>query len=458
MREFDPAVIAVRRDLASVAPGAHHNMTVFDAALDERGPAGFAVAKVGGGIVDDPSQLDHFAHSAGYLRRLGYPLVVVHGGGSQISRAYDEAGIESKFVDGLRVTPEEAIPVIEDVMEGVGKSLASRIRQYGAAAVPFSGIISATDLDRSSYGEVGRVINVDYRKIASIAASGTIPIISCLGRDEGGRTLNVNGDDAAAAVVESLAPLKYLAITPTGGVFDTFRGLIPYLTPSLRSEMENKGTLVLDGGMRKKVDEAFDLIAHRAVNDVVMVGPELIQELFTHEGYGTMLTAEAELASYEVSPGHDFPVSKQRLRKMIEDVFQASLPADYFETQNIAKIVITPQDYAGVGIFTQPDSEPLGKAKVLYMDKLAVAARARGRGVARQIIEDAAREHGLFWRAAPDNPYNSNYRDIADNYQRATGPDGSNWTVFWRNVPEHLVTDVVASAAQKPVTLHRGNG
>ncbi len=466
-----------RNALIEALPEAEYNLAVFDKHIAEHGPASFMVLKVGGDILNRFNLLEACVGSIARLGRLGFSPVIVHGGGSQINQRLNQLGISKSFQDGLRVTPREAIGEIVDVLDDINEHFVDRLEEHGQYAKGFPRAFEADYIDRQRYGEVGAVTKfVDAQNILSALEDGRIPVISCLGRLASGESfLNINADDAAAYVAKVLRPLKYVSMTVEGGVKDDKETIIPVITPELAQDLENRG--LLTEGRQKKVKEGLALVSSRITSDVVIVHPaKLIEELFTHEGQGTLITSDVYLKSYE---GQAITaLDNQKIVQLIELAFDGRLAPGYFDHEEIAQIIITPQTYDGVGIFIKPEDQKINQHGILYMDKLAVAPHARGRGVAQGIIETADTS-GLFWRASADNPYLDKYVALSDGnrivhsagdkawrvYWRNVlhkiipnlikAADEKTWTVFWRNVPPENIPGLLKYAQSRPVTIYR---
>lgn len=448
-----------RQALVVAEPEAEYNLRLFDDYIrkPENGPAGFMVLKVGGGILDRPKLLEACVGSIAYLGKLGFTPLVIHGGGPQINQRLNQAGIAFGFRDGLRVTSKDAMKEIVNVLDDVNVHLVDRLEEHGQYAKGFPRAFVADYIDRQKYGEVGSVTGfVDAQNILFALEDGRIPVISCLGRLASGEGfLNINADDAAAEVARALHPLKYVALSPPGGVLDSNGEIISVITPELAKDLAARN--VLSKGMLKKVREGLNLVEGGVASDVVLVHPSrLIQELFTHEGYGTLITKDVPLRIYGKSAIDG--LDKKRITRLIETAFDGRLDSQYFQDTEIAKIIITTQSYDGVGIFLDTNDPELNNHDILYMDKLAVMPHARGRGIAQQIIE-AAGPDGLFWRASADNPYLGKYAAIADGSQIVHPAESHKaWTVYWRNVPPEIIPSLLRYAQQRPVTIHRAHG
>lgn len=441
-----------RDALIETLPEAEYNLSVFDQYVHENGPARFMVLKVGGGILDRRELLEACVGSIAHLGKLGFTPLVIHGGGPQINDRLDQAGIKRHFEDGLRVTSPAAMGEIALTLNEVNRYFVDELENAGGYAKGFPRAFEATYLNRQKYGEVGVVSNFDDQAILEAFDDGRIPVLSCLGRLASGQSfLNINADDAAAYVVQNLWPLKYVSMTVEGGVKDDKETIIPVITPEIAQDLENRG--LLTEGKQKKVKEGLALVNAGVTSDVVIVHPaKLIEELFTHEGQGTLITSGVYLKSYE---GQALAaLDNRKIVQLIELAFDGSLVPGYLEQKEIAKIILTPQTYDGVGTFLKPEDQKINRHGIFYMDKLAVAPHARGRGVAQGIIEEADTD-GLFWRASADNPYLDKYETLADGSRIIHAADKKTWIVFWRNVPDDVIPDLIQFAQKRPVTLHR---
>lgn len=246
------------------------------------------VIKVGGGIVDDADLFDDCIKAIDRLVSLGLYPVIIHGGGPQISSMLESIGEKARFCDGLRVTSEVAIAVVAETLASINDIFVQQLEAKGVEAVGITRAFDATYLDRSKYGEVGRITDVHKESINQAISRQNVPVVSCLAFMEG-RPLNVNGDDAAAKLVSLLRPLQYISFTPTGGVIGSDGAVIKHLDHSLAKEMYS--SQLLDGGMYKKVQEALTLIDKGTVEKIIIVHPHhLIDELFSESGYGTIIS------------------------------------------------------------------------------------------------------------------------------------------------------------------------
>jgi N-acetyl-gamma-glutamyl-phosphate reductase/acetylglutamate kinase len=255
----------------------------------DKGAGSLIVIKVGGGIIEDAELMQDCIEAIGRLVGLGYFPVIVHGGGPQISQALESLHEDSVFRDGLRVTSQQAISLVAQALTDINQALVHSFTRHGIPATGLSDVFLAEHLDQEKYGEVGRVIHVAKESIEQALSAYSLPIVSCLAHDGTGVPLNANGDDAAAELVAALRPLEYASFTPTGGVNGTDGGLIRHITAVQAQRLKASGQL--DGGMYKKVVEALRLVQSGTVAKIVIVHPRhLIEELFSEDGYGTIIT------------------------------------------------------------------------------------------------------------------------------------------------------------------------
>lgn len=407
--------------------------------------------KVSGQTIDSEVEMAYLSAAAEHLQRIDAPLVITHGGGPQINAALNQQGFEGEFDEkGLRITPPEAMPFVERALIETTLTMEQSLNERGAKIAVLDDVLGAVPLDEAKYGMVGKPSAIDYPRIIEVIKGGQIAVIPCLGRtalNGRGRALNVNGDDAAAALVKALSPLHYMAITEEGGVRNGAGRIEPVITPDIAGDLIDQK--VLDGGMKKKVDEAFKLIKDGGTDSVVLASARnIIRELFTHKGAGSLITREASIKDYQKLSG----VHTAEVRDLIENAFGGHLAEEYFEQSDIDRTYITSQRYDGVAIVRAPET-----VSARYMDKLAVAPRAQGRGVARQILESVIEdsESGLFWRADPSAVFLELYDKLSDSSEKVVGTGGREWRVFYKNVDSKEAQRALMWAAGQPVTIDR---
>ena len=265
--------------------------------------------KFGGHAMGKADYVNAFASDIALLDQVGARPVVVHGGGPQIGEMLTKLKIESKFIDGLRVTDEATISVVEMVLAGgINKALVAAIASAGGRAVGVSGkdggLITARKLmavAKSSdsaiqkavdLGFVGEPANIDVAVLDALLMHNLIPVVAPVGGGEDGKTYNINADTAAGAIAAALNAKRMLMLTDVTGVQDKDGNLIPSLTISQAKALIHDGTVL--GGMIPKVETCIEAVQGGAEGAVIMDGRvphALLVELFTEHGMGTIITA-----------------------------------------------------------------------------------------------------------------------------------------------------------------------
>ena len=265
--------------------------------------------KFGGHAMGKADYVNAFASDIALLDQVGARPVVVHGGGPQIGEMLTKLKIESNFIDGLRVTDEATISIVEMVLAGgINKALVAAIASAGGRAVGVSGkdggLITARKLmavAKSSdsaiqkavdLGFVGEPANIDVTVLDALMMHNLIPVVAPIGSGEDGKTYNINADTAAGAISAALNAKRMLMLTDVTGVQDKDGNLIPSLTISQAEALILDGTV--SGGMIPKVETCIEAVQGGAEGAVIMDGRvphSLLIELFTEHGMGTIITA-----------------------------------------------------------------------------------------------------------------------------------------------------------------------
>ena len=265
------------------------------------------VIKYGGHAMGDDDLAKQFARDIVLLRQIGSNPVVVHGGGPQIGEMLDRLKVKSEFVEGLRVTDEESITVVEMVLCGnINKQIVSAINGAGGFAVGLSGkdgnLILAEKLRRTKrdpdsnierildLGLVGEPRTITSHVLENFKESDITPVIAPIGIGTGGETLNVNADTAAGAIASALSAKRLLMLTDVVGVLDSGGELITNLNVSEARALIEDGTI--NGGMIPKVETCLEAIESGVDGAVIIDGRvphALLLELFTEHGAGTLI-------------------------------------------------------------------------------------------------------------------------------------------------------------------------
>ena len=254
-----------------------------------------AVVKIGGAALDDLELRQRFAEDVVLLTWVGINVVVVHGGGKQISGMLGRLGLEPSFIHGVRVTDAPTLEVAEMVLGGsLNKELVRLVGSLGGRAVGLTGkdggLVRARRLDmKPDLGLVGEIVSVD-RSVIDRLHPEFIPIVAPLATGAHGETLNVNADPFAAGLAAALGAEKLVLLTDVSGVAGADGELIPSLTASRARELIERG--VVAGGMIPKVEHALAALA-AGVHKVHIIDGRLehalLLEIFTQAGVGTQV-------------------------------------------------------------------------------------------------------------------------------------------------------------------------
>lgn len=265
------------------------------------------VIKYGGNAMTDPQLKESFASDVVLLKLVGMNPVVVHGGGPQINEMLDKLGKKGVFIQGMRVTDEETMDIVEMVLGGhVNKEIVNLINQKGGKAVGLTGqdgnFIHAKKLlmadmnnpaEMIDVGQVGDITKIDPSIINFLDSGDFIPVIAPIGVGPDGETYNINADVVAGKLAEILGAEKLILLTNTPGVLDKNGTLLTGLTPKQIDDLVEDGTL--SGGMLPKISSALDA-ARSGVKSVHIIDGRvehaLLLEVLTDDGVGTLIKAK----------------------------------------------------------------------------------------------------------------------------------------------------------------------
>jgi len=265
------------------------------------------VVKYGGHAMGDPERQRDFAEDMVLLKAVGINPVVVHGGGPQIGAMLKRLGVESQFVNGLRVTDRETAQIAEMVLAGsINKEIVSWISAAGGRAVGISGkdaglVIAEKIQGREAdplqgierhvdLGFVGEPVSVDPRLIESLCADGIIPVIAPVAIGLDGHTYNINADTMAGAIAARLGASRFFLLTDVAGVLDKQGELMTDLNPAKIAELRVDGTI--SGGMIPKLETCVNTVEAGVDAAVILDGrvPHgMLLEIFTKQGAGTLV-------------------------------------------------------------------------------------------------------------------------------------------------------------------------
>ncbi|MBQ4347846.1 MAG: acetylglutamate kinase [Firmicutes bacterium] len=257
------------------------------------------VIKYGGAALVNPGIKETVIKDIALMKLVGMHPVVVHGGGPEINSFLDRMDIKSQFINGLRVTDEDTMEVVEMVLSGkLNKNIVTEIEAEGVKAVGISGKDGGTLLARKKggdidYGLVGEVVSVDTSLIKSLIEGNFIPVIAPIAKDEQGNTFNINADYAAVAIAGALSAKKLVFLTDVEGVLRDVNdpnSIMSFIKTDKVAGLIEDGTI--SGGMLPKIDCCM-AAANAGVEHVHILDGRiehcLILEIFTPEGIGTMI-------------------------------------------------------------------------------------------------------------------------------------------------------------------------
>ena len=258
------------------------------------------VIKYGGNAMINEDLKQQVMEDTVLLSRVGVKVVLVHGGGPEITDTLNKVGKESEFVDGLRVTDKETVDIVQMVLAGkVNKSLVNLLGAKGGKAMGISGIdghLIEAKVKDERLGYVGKITNINVSPITDLLDNGYIPVVSTVACDKEGNVYNINADTAAAYIAGALKAESLISMTDIAGVLrdkDDPDSLIPLIDIKDSVELFNSG--VISGGMIPKVECCIDAI-HRGVKKVFImdgrVPHSLLIETLTNEGAGTMVVED----------------------------------------------------------------------------------------------------------------------------------------------------------------------
>ena len=236
------------------------------------------------------------------LHLVGVKVVLVHGGGPEITETLKKVGKESVFVDGLRVTDKETAEIVQMVLAGkINKSLVNLLQTKGGRAIGLSGMdghMIKAEMKDERLGYVGKITGIDITPVNDLLAGGYIPVISTVGCDKVGNVYNINADTAAAYIAAEMKAYRLITMTDIEGILrdkEDHTSIISCLDIKETRELFKNGTI--SGGMIPKVECCLEAI-ERGVHKVTIldgrVPHALLMELFTNEGAGTMVVKEKD--------------------------------------------------------------------------------------------------------------------------------------------------------------------
>ena len=251
------------------------------------------VIKYGGNVLIDRNIFNNFIQDISVLNKLGLSIVIVHGGGPRIERELKKSNIQSKFINGLRITNKDVIDIVEKVLIDFNNDIVDSLNKKGSKAVSINtkknNIINVIP-DQPELGFVGVPKEINIEIIKNIISQNQIPIVAPLGLDKNKQTYNINGDTAASAIAKKLKSRRLLLMTNVEGVYDDRKTLISEIKPY---DMENLVNLkIVQGGMLPKIKNCIDAVENGVKGVVILDGRKprsILKEIFSDQGAGTLI-------------------------------------------------------------------------------------------------------------------------------------------------------------------------
>ena len=251
------------------------------------------VIKYGGNVLIDREVFNNFILDIQILNRLGLSIVVVHGGGPRIKRELEKSNIESKFINGLRVTDQKIINIVEKVLIEFNRDIVESLNNKSSEATQInskkSNVINVVP-ENKELGFVGIPKKINTEIIKNLIDSNKIPVVAPLGLDKNNQVYNINGDTAAGAIAKSLKSRRLLLMTNVEGVLDKEKKLITEISSVKTLELIKDQTI--SGGMIPKINTCLDAVSNGVRGVVIMDGRKphsILNEIFSDTGAGTLI-------------------------------------------------------------------------------------------------------------------------------------------------------------------------
>ena len=251
------------------------------------------VIKYGGNVLIDREVFNNFILDIQILNGLGLSIVVVHGGGPRIKRELEKSKIESKFINGLRVTDQKIINIVEKVLIEFNRDIVESLNNKGSEAIQVnskkSNVINVVP-ENKELGFVGMPKSINIEIIKDLIRNKKIPVVAPLGLDKKNQVYNINGDTAAGAIAKSLKSRRLLLMTNVEGVLDKEKKLITEISSKKTLELIKDQTI--SGGMIPKINTCLDAVNNGVRGVVIMDGRKphsILNEIFSDSGAGTLI-------------------------------------------------------------------------------------------------------------------------------------------------------------------------
>ena len=253
----------------------------------------YIVIKCGGSVLVDQNLLNNFINDISVLNKLGFIPIVIHGGGKRISKKLYESGIKSNFINGLRVTDEKSITVVEEVLINFNKEITDALKKNSCDSQSITNKknnILLVERENKELGFVGTPKEINQSIIEQIVKEKKVPVIAPLGLDKDNQVFNINADTAAGAIAKKLNARRLIIMSDVEGVLDDNKKLISEVDTNKINELIRNKTI--SGGMIPKINNCLD-VASNGVKGVCIIDGRLnhsiLFELLSDKGSGTLI-------------------------------------------------------------------------------------------------------------------------------------------------------------------------
>tara|TARA_B100001123_G_scaffold427902_1_gene544080 strand:+ start:3777 stop:4643 length:867 start_codon:yes stop_codon:yes gene_type:complete len=251
------------------------------------------VIKCGGSVLIDPDLFNLFISDIVVMKKLGLTPTILHGGGKRINNKLEELNIKSTFIKGLRVTDQNIIEVVENVLIEFNKEIVNSLKEqkcYADSITTKENNIIFVKPERKELGFVGIPTKVETDILNNMIKNNGVPVVAPMGLNDNGQAYNINADIAAGAVAKELKSRRLLLMTDIEGVIDKNNKLVPEITTNIAKEMINKE--IIKGGMIPKINTCIDAVNNGVRGVVIIDGRKphsILFELFSDKGSGTLI-------------------------------------------------------------------------------------------------------------------------------------------------------------------------
>ena len=253
----------------------------------------YIVIKCGGSVLHEKKLFDNFINDISVLNKLGFILIIIHGGGKRISTKLIEAGIKSDFINGLRITDSKSISIVEEVLVTFNKEITDALKKKSCNGVNITNKLNnilLVEQENENLGFVGTPKEVNKSIIEKIVKEKKIPVIAPLGLDKNKQVYNINADEVAGSIAKKLIARRLIIMSDVEGVLDKHKNLIPEIDTAIINNLIKDNTII--GGMIPKIKNCLD-VARKGVKGVCIIDgrvkSSILFELLSEKGSGTLI-------------------------------------------------------------------------------------------------------------------------------------------------------------------------